>query len=168
MAQETTMVRMAAVMKRVLVAAVFALAGCAGYPLQEPVEAYVADVEPLPGEGLEVRMLVKLRIQNPNDAPVAFDGVAIAMEVQGRPFATGVADIRGEVPRFGETIVGVPVSLSVFGVARRAVDAIAGAYRRGRLNYELKGKLARRDERPVYFESRGEFTLPEEVFGGTN
>lgn len=141
------------------------MSGCAGYPLREPIEVYVADIEPLPGEGLEVRMLVKLRIQNPNDEPVTFDGVALDMNVQGRPFATGVADVRGEVPRFGETLVAVPVSLSVFGIARRAMDAIADVYQRGRLNYELSGKLARANERPLYFESDGEFALPDDVYG---
>ena len=46
------------------------LNGCAGLPGREPVQVTVADIESLPGEGLEVRMMVKLRVQNPNDAPV--------------------------------------------------------------------------------------------------
>ncbi|HLU76801.1 MAG TPA: LEA type 2 family protein [Burkholderiales bacterium] len=142
-----------------------ALSGCAGYPLREPIEVYVADIESLPGEGLEVRMMVKLRIQNPNDETIVFDGVALNMDLQGRPFATGVADVRGEVPRYGETLVAVPVSLSVFGIARRAVDAVTDVYQRGRVNYELSGKLARSEERPLYFESDGQFSLPEELYG---
>lgn len=152
---------------RFVVIAILALVlgACAGYPYREPVEVYVADVEPLPGEGLELRMLVKLRIQNPNDVPVPFDGVALDMQVQGRPFATGVADVRGEVPRYGETVVAVPVSLSVLGFARRAVDAMTNVYQRGRLDYELRGKLARTDDRPVYFQSEGEFSLPQDIFG---
>ncbi len=145
------------------------LSGCATYPHREPIEVYVADVATLAGEGLELRMLVKLRIQNPNDVPLAFNGVAMQMDVQGRPFATGVSDASGVVPRFGETVVAVPVSLSVFGFARRAVDAVANAYRRGKLTYELKGKLAGGpDTESVYFKSDGEFVLPDEVFGNTN
>ena len=147
----------------------FALIGCATYPHQEPVEVYVADVATLAGEGLELRMLVKLRIQNPNDVPLAFDGIVLQMDVQGRPFATGVSDVSGVAPRFGETIVTVPVSLSVFGFARRAVDAVADIYRRGKLSYQLKGKLAGGPEaESVYFKSEGEFVLPAEIFGNAN
>lgn len=145
-----------------------ALSGCATYPDRVPIEVYVANIEPLAGEGLELRMMVKLRIQNPNDVPLQFNGVAMQMDVQGRPFASGVSDAAGVVPRFGETVVAVPVSLSVFGVARRAVDAIASAYRRGKFTYELTGKLASPDNDSVYFESEGELVLPGEVFGNSN
>lgn len=46
--------------------------GCAGLQRREPVHVLIAGVEPLQGEGLEVRMLVKLRVQNPNDLPLDF------------------------------------------------------------------------------------------------
>lgn len=157
--------------RSILSAAIVALvlSGCATYPHREPIEAYVADIEPLAGEGLEVRMLVKLRIQNPNDVPLEFNGVSMQMNVQGRPFATGVSEVSGVVPRFGETVVAVPVSLSVFGMARRAVDVIADTYRRGKLTYELTGKLAGvADAGSVGFESDGEFVLPAEIFGSAN
>ena len=52
--------------------AVTLVVGCAGLARQDPVQAYVVGVEPLQGEGLELRMLVKLRVQNPNDTPSAF------------------------------------------------------------------------------------------------
>ena len=48
------------------------------------------------GEGLELRMLVKLRVQNPNSTALSYDGAYVKAEVQGKTFATGVSDTRRE------------------------------------------------------------------------
>src|SRR5262245_4356919 len=83
------------------------LHGCAGWNGKDPVQAFVVGLEPLEGQGLEMRMSAKLRIQNPNDAPVDFNGVAIQLDLQGKKFATGVSKTSGTVPGFGETVVDV-------------------------------------------------------------
>lgn len=137
--------------------------GCATLQYREPIAVNLAGVEPLLGEGLEFRMLVKLRIQNPNDVPLDFSGVSIRMDVQGKRFAVGVSDAAGNIPRFGETIVNVPVSISVFGIARQAVGVISNEYR-GQLPYEITGRLAGPAFDSVRFKSQGEFTLPRELF----
>lgn len=137
--------------------------GCAGLQRREPVEVMMVGVEPLQGEGLELRMLVKLRIQNPNDVPLDFNGVSVEMDVQGNRFATGVSDAGGSVPRFGETIVAVPMSISVFRIARQAMDVVTSEYR-GKLAYEMTGKLAGPAFNSVRFKSAGEFTLPAQIF----
>lgn len=137
--------------------------GCASLQRREPVEVIMVGVEPLQGEGLELRMLVKLRIQNPNDLPLDFNGVSVEMDVQGKRFATGVSDAGGSVPRFGETIVDVPVSISVFRIARQAMGVMTNEYR-GKLAYEMTGKLAGPAFNSVHFKSNGEFTLPAEIF----
>jgi LEA14-like dessication related protein len=90
-----------------LLLAAFMLAGCASMPSQDPLQVTVAGIEPLQGEGMEVRLLVKLRVQNPNDSPVEFNGASLNLDVMGRRFASGVSDQAGTVPRFGETIVAV-------------------------------------------------------------
>jgi len=137
---------------------------CGGCASLQPIDVIMAGVEPLQGQGLELRMLVKLRIQNPNDLPLDFNGVSLQMDVQGRRFATGVSDAVGSVPRFGETIVSVPVSISVFRVLRQAMDVVTNEYR-GKLEYEMTGRLAGPAFNSVRFNSKGEFTLPAELFG---
>ena len=137
--------------------------GCAGLQRTEPIDVNMVGVEPLQGEGLELRMLVKLRIQNPNDLPLDFNGVSVEMDVQGKRFATGVSDASGSVPRFGEAIVVVPVSISVFRIARQVMGVVTNEYR-GKLTYEISGKLAGSAFNSVRFKSSGEFTLPEEIF----
>jgi LEA14-like dessication related protein len=130
----------------------------------------MVSVEPLEGEGFELRMLVKLRIQNPNDSPLDFNGVSVAMDVQGKRFATGVSDAGGSVPRFGEMVVAVPMSISAFRVAGHVmgiVGQIMGggtSEYRGKLAYTMTGKLAGPAFYSGQFKSTGEFTLPAKIF----
>jgi len=142
---------------------VLLLGGCASLQGREPIQVIIAGVEPLQGEGLELRMLVKLRIQNPNDLPLDYNGVSVQMDMQGKLLATGVSDAVGSVPRFGETIVGVPVSISVFRIAHQAIGVMANEYR-GKLAYEMTGKLAGPAFDSLHFKSNGELTLPTKIF----
>lgn len=137
--------------------------GCATLQHSEPIDVFMAGAEPLQGQGLELRMLVKLRIQNPNDVPLDFNGVSVQMDVEGKRFATGVSDAVGSVPRFGETIVSVPVSISVLRLVRQATEVMTSEYR-GKLEYEMTGRLAGSAFKSVRFNSKGEFTLPAELF----
>jgi len=143
---------------------VFLFGGCASLQGREPIQVIIAGVEPLQGEGLELRMLVKLRIQNPNDLPLDFNGVSVQIDVQGKRFATGVSGAGGTVPRFGETIVDVPVSISVFRIARQAIGVMTDEYR-GKIAYEMTGKLAGPAFNSLRFKSSGELALPAEIFG---
>jgi LEA14-like dessication related protein len=139
--------------------------GCAALQGREPVQVFVAGVEPLRSEGLELRMLLKLRIQNPNDLALDFNGMSVRMDVQGQRFATGVSDVGGSVPRFSETIVELPVSIPLFGIARQAIGVMSNEFR-GKLAYEMTGQLAGPAINIVRFTSKGELTLPAEIFEG--
>jgi len=151
-----------------IVALVFALlasAGCATLQGRDPLEVTVAGIEPLQGQGLELRMLVKLRVQNPNDAPVDYNGVALEMKVQGKTFATGVSDAGGNVPRFGEAIISVPVTISAFRMARQAVDMIQHGGK-GTITYDMAGKLNGSAFNSMRFRTQGEFDLPTSALEG--
>ena len=136
-----------------------ALQGCAGLQGRDPLHVAVVGIEPLEGQGLELRMLVKLRIQNPNGAPIDYNGVALEMKVRGKTFASGVSDAGGSVPRFGEAVISVPVTVSAFGMLGQAVDM----FRRGAsgpITYEMTGKLNSSSFNSTHFQTRGEFSLP--------
>src|SRR5262245_64954041 len=92
------------------------LVGCASLQTKDPPQVTVAGIEPLQGQGMELRLLVKLRVQNPNDAPIEFNGVALEMNVQGKTFASGVSDTSGSVPRLGEGVIEVPGEISDFSM----------------------------------------------------
>ncbi len=136
-----------------------ALHGCAALEIRDPVHVTVAGIEPLEGQGLELRMLVKLRVQNPNDAPIDYNGVALEMKVRGKTFASGVSDASGGVPRFGEAVITVPVTVSAFSMFGQAVDMFrSGAS--GPITYEMKGKLNSPGFNSTHFQTQGEFSLP--------
>lgn len=136
------------------------IAGCAGLGLGPPVSVNVAGIEPLPSQGLEGRFAVRLRVQNPNDRPLEFDGIAIELAVRGATLARGVSDQRGTVPRFGETVITVPVSVPMSALIRQALGTAAGDALR--TDYELRGRLAGPGlGGGVRFDSRGEFAFPQ-------
>ena len=137
------------------------LAGCAGMPAGDPLQVTVAGVEPLQGEGMELRMMVKLRVQNPNDMQVDYDGAYVRLTVQDKTFATGVSDARGTVPRFGEAVVEVPVTVSMLNVMRHVIGAMDDeAAPPDKVRYSLEGKLHGSGFSSLRFRSQGEFTLP--------
>ncbi len=135
------------------------LAGCQALPNADALRVSVVGVEPLAGAGLELRFNVRLRVQNPNDAAVAFDGVAVDLELNGRPLASGVSDQTGSVPRFGEALLTVPVSVSAFAAVRQAMGLSAAA-ERGELPYVVRGKLAGGLFGTVRFSDSGTLRLP--------
>ncbi len=51
-------------------------------PQRDPVEVYVVGVEPLEGQGPELRMLEAARVQNPNDTPIEYSGVSVSMDIE--------------------------------------------------------------------------------------
>jgi LEA14-like dessication related protein len=141
-----------------LAVAVLVLSGCASLQRSDPIQVTVAGIEPLKGEGLEIRMLVKLRIQNPNDAPLEFRGVSITLEVRGTTFASGVASDSGTVPAYGEQVVMVPVSIGALATLRQIFGWVTDD--NPRFDYEMRGRLGGGLFGGVPFESRGELQLP--------
>jgi LEA14-like dessication related protein len=133
--------------------------GCATLQGDDPLQVTVAGIEPMQGEGMELRLMVKLRVQNPNDTPIDYRGVALEMAVQGKTFATGVADSTGSVPGFSEAVIDVPVTISAFRMVR---TALGFATERGtrQISYEMKGKLSGSLFATKRFATRGEFELP--------
>ena len=133
--------------------------GCASLKPRDPLQVTVAGIEPLQGQGLEMRLNLKLRVQNPNDTPVDYNGVAVQMEVQGKTFATGVSDATGSVPRFGEAVITVPVTISAFRMARQAMGLMSGGGI-NKLDYEMSGKLNGNGLSTRRFATKGSFDFP--------
>ena len=116
------------------------LAACANLAPRDPLKIDLAGLEPLLGQGLEMRFKEKLRVQNPNDTSIDFQGVALELDINGQPLASGVSDQRGKVAGFGETLIEVPVTISAFS-ALRQTWGLAG-YQPGQgVPYVIRGKL---------------------------
>ncbi len=134
------------------------LSACAGLVGGDQPRVNVVGLEPLTGQGLELRMMVKLRVINPNETAIDYDGVFLDMDVQGKNFASGVSDAKGSIPRFSEAVLSVPVTISAMAVLRQAVGMAQG--NPVKVAYAVNGKLAGPQLRAVRFSSEGEFKLP--------
>lgn len=155
--KQLVVMRLMAVM--VLAVAALTLQGCEIFQGRDPLQVSVLGIEPQESQGMELRMLVKLRVQNPNDTPIEYNGVALEMNVQGKTFATGVSDAGGTVPRFGEAVITVPVSVSAFHMLGQAFGLMSGGGT-GKISYEMKGKLNGSGFSSTHFRTQGEFNLP--------
>ena len=138
------------------------LSACALFPNRDALHINVVGIEPLQSQDLEVRFAVKLRVQNPNETAIDYNGVALDLEVNGRPLAAGVSDQQGSIPRFSDTVLTVPVSVSAFSVLRQTLG-LSQTQSLNNLPYVLRGKLAGGLFGTVRFVDRGTLDLPSTV-----
>jgi LEA14-like dessication related protein len=134
------------------------LAACAGLPALDPPHVTLADVESVSLEGMELRMVVKLRVQNPNGIDLGYDGLDVKLSLQGKGVARGVSDARGSIPRYGEAIVALPVTVSLMDLGRQAFTILRGGG--GPLRYELEGKLGGTLLGATRFHWQGQLAMP--------
>ena len=147
---------------RTLLALLLALTlhGCAMLSPNDPLRIDLVGLEPLPAQGMEMRFAVVLRVQNPNDRVIDYNGLSVELDVNQQPLASGVSDASGQVPRFGEALLKVPVTISAFSVMRQAWAA--AGYQQGRnLPYELRGKLGGGLFGTARFSSAGTLNWPQ-------
>lgn len=134
--------------------------GCAGLPGGEPLRVNVVGLDKLQGEGFELRFALKLRVQNPNSAAVDYDGIALSLDLNGRPLASGVSAASGSVPRFGEALITIPISVSAVAAVRQMLGLADGSVR-GEMPYVLRGRLGGGVLGSVSFSSEGALKLPQ-------
>ena len=148
-------------MMRILltVALAVAITACAALPSRDALNIDVAGIEPLPSEGLEMRLAITLRIQNPNDGAIEFSGAALDMSLNGRGLASGVSGASGLVPRYGETTLTIPVTISAFDVARQLMGFISNP-NRATVIFGIDGKLDTGLLRARRFSDEVEFAFP--------
>ena len=141
------------------------LSACALFPNRDPVNINVVGLEPLPSQDLEVRFAIKLRVQNPNETAIDYNGIALNLEVNGQPLAAGVSDQQGHIGRYDEAVIVVPVSVTAFSFLRQAYGLGQRNSLQG-LPYVLRGKLAGGWLRTVRFTDEGTLDLPKAAGAG--
>ena len=138
------------------------LSGCAGLTGHTAPHVDLAGIDSLPGEGLELRFMLKLRVQNPGDTDLHYDGVWAEVELRGQPLASGGAPVTGVVPRFGEAVVMLPVTASGLSIARQVMSWLGSSQEAngaGPVAYVIRGRLGGTGLGNGTFESRGEIDL---------
>jgi hypothetical protein len=135
------------------------LAACSVLPNRDPLNIDVAGIEPLPGEGLELRLAVRVRIQNPNDTDIEYSGAALNLDLNGRKLASGVSAAMGTVPRYGEAVLEIPVTVSALNMARQVLGFVNAQNQRD-VSYTVHGKLEGGVFGTRRFTDEGTFELP--------
>jgi hypothetical protein len=125
----------------------------------DPLRISVAGLALLGGHGLELRFLLKLRIQNPNDRGLDFDGIALTLSVDGQVVATSVSDVKGSLPRYGEVVIELPVEVSAVAAVHLARILARPAAKDAPVRYELRGKIGAGWLGSINFQHGG--NLPE-------
>ncbi|HEY9149391.1 MAG: LEA type 2 family protein [Gammaproteobacteria bacterium] len=137
---------------------VLSLTACAWLP-QKPQAPRVSlvSVQLISMELLEQRYGLTLRIQNPNDFALNIQGLDFEVELNRMPFASGVAGHHVAVPAFGEALMQVEVSSSVWSLARQLREM--GEARQEEFHYRIHGRMSLgRRLTAIPFESAG--TIP--------
>ncbi|MES9959687.1 MAG: LEA type 2 family protein [Sedimenticola sp.] len=116
------------------------LSGCAGLAQsQDSPRVTLTGIKMINMEIFEQRYGLTLRIQNPNPEPLQIDGMSFKVEINDRSFASGVSDKRVTVEGFGEAVLEVEVSSSLFDIVEqlRALEKREG----DSLTYRIHGKI---------------------------
>ncbi len=135
------------------------LSACASWQWREPLGVTIADFTPIEMTLLEQRYAVTVRLVNPNDTDIAFDGVAFDLEINGKPFAKGVSNRPGVIPRFGEALIELQVVSGLQHILGQ-ISQIQKGDQAG-FTYRIKGRIHSGGLfGSVPFSTSGEFALP--------
>lgn len=148
-----------------LLAAGSLLGGCAVLSGAPPLRVSLVGFEMLGGEGLELRFMLRLRVQNPGEQNLDFDGLALDLALRGQPFASGVSNQRGTLPRFSDTVLGLPLSVPAGALLRQGLSLLRGAGAPARIAYAARGRLGGGPFGSMRFESQGEIDWPPAPVG---
>ena len=132
------------------------LVGCA--TPRTPLQVNVASVERIDGASMELRFMARLRVQNANDSAIEYSGAAVELQLRGKTIGTGVTSGSGSVPRFGEVMLDIPVTVSALGEVRQAIGLYGAPDRK--LDVVLKGRLNGPTFSVQNFDWHGEMAMP--------
>ncbi|MEM7170790.1 MAG: LEA type 2 family protein [Pseudomonadota bacterium] len=126
----------------------------------------IINVQLLPGGLFEQRLLLSLRIINPNDFALDIDGANMNLQLNGQAFGRGVSDQRVTVPRLGEGQMDFTVSTGLLEVVQQVMTLAE----RDSLDYKITGTafLSGLSRRSVPYEIEGRFGLRDSQGGQPN
>ena len=146
--------------RRLLALPAALLGGCALLGSGEPLRVSVVDLQSLPATGFEMRVLVHLRVQNPTNKVLPYQGVSLELDLQGMNVASGVSATGGRLPAFGEALIEVPVTIPSVALLRQVLSISGENGPRLRVSCTARGRLAGRPLDSERFESRSDVEWP--------
>jgi len=115
-----------------------AISGCAGWGKSlQPPRVFLANIRAQEFSGLEAVFRVDLRVINPNDTELEVKGIECDLRLNGKPFATGIANAAVKLPAYGAAVVPITFYSSVLDMAK----SLSTLSKNQVLQYRLAGKL---------------------------
>jgi len=124
-----------------IVALAMACAGCASLlPKLETPRLSLVGIKFQDMTFFEQRLLVRLRVQNPNDMELPVKGIDVNFQLAGEDFAEGVSARAFDVPAFGEAEFDMIVTADAATALLRILDRNQGK-QVDSVDYRIRGKL---------------------------
>jgi LEA14-like dessication related protein len=136
------------------------LSGCTwmGTSMERP-RINIANVTPTEIKLFEQLFDLELRIQNPNDSALAINGLSFELEINEKPFASGLSDQNVTIGRFSSGIIHVQAITSLWSFLRQ----VAEIQKTGmpRVAYRIRGAIyAGSSSIKLRFDDAGEIQIP--------
>ncbi len=113
------------------------LSGCISAQSVKSPRITLGSVRLLDSKGLAQRLQVDLLVANPNDFEIPLTGLQFTMQLNGLDFAHGLSSAKVTLPRLGEAIVPVTVTVSVVAVLQQ----MQAARKSSSLAYKITGEV---------------------------
>ncbi|MEM9175752.1 MAG: LEA type 2 family protein [Myxococcota bacterium] len=113
--------------------------GCASMGTRlEPPDVALIGIEALPSEGnLEQRLRLRVRVTNPNDVPLVFDGIDLRLDLNGQRLGRALGNERHTIPRLDDGIVDLVATTSLFSILRQ----IVALPEQQSIDYAIQGRI---------------------------
>lgn len=117
------------------------LAACSGLPFNAVApKVSVADVAIKSLSLFEQQLDVGLRISNPNEFELTIEALEFELEVNGRPFASGLSSKATRVPAMASTMLRVDTFMQSKNLIQQFKTLSPGALKDG-VSYRVKGRI---------------------------
>ncbi len=135
------------------------ISGCASFiQPTEPPNISVTHLKLIDIQLLEQQYELTLRVQNPNDTPLAIKGLSYTLEINDSKLAQGVSNQAVTIPAFSEKKLHLTMVSGTFGIIRQLQSLEQTGH--PVLDYRLSGKLSLANRLlPLYFERTGSLDL---------
>ena len=118
----------------------------------------IANVTPREIKLFEQVFDLELRIQNLNDSPLPVNGLSFELEIDNKPFATGVSNQNVTVDRLSSAVIHVEAITTLWGILRQIADI--QKTQTPVVTYRMKGTIySGEPSTKLRFDDSGEFKV---------
>lgn len=111
--------------------------GCASLSTLDPPDVTLVDIRAMEMTVFETTVEAVLRVSNPNPEPLAVEGAAFKLYLDGKKVGSGATPETVEVPRLGSAVLRATVHINNASALLRIKDILEER----QVDYGLRGKL---------------------------